>query len=472
VAFSDPTSLATSASFSASGTYVIQVAATNAAGTTVDQISVGVAAPTTLPLHQGLDGYPHTATIIRADQTSWNAGARDQLLVGRSGGAFRSVFSFPLTPLAANADITGVSLELRTSAGGSGTIGNLELRRLTATPEEGSGISDGSNPNTGSGTGTTWLTRTGGSQPADLWTAPGGDFENSLLSTRDGFDATVSDRVFSLPDSPAFTAAARSAHAANQPLEFILTSTNEATSIAYARIASDDHPDPSMRPRLNLTFVGNRLPQIQLTPLSSMSGIPSPLDAVVTGEADIIWDMISGPGAAVLENPSNPHTTATFDAPGVYQIRISATGLLGTVSRTLEATVDPNPAFFSQWRQITWPGVEETSITGPNQDSDGDGLSNLLEWALHLDPSAPDRMIQEFTHGPASFEYTYTRRITAPGEAVYQIEWSDTMAGGWSTAGVIEHPPVFLTATSESVRVSVPATPAGRRFARLKVTAR
>ncbi len=225
-----------------------------------------------------------------------------------------------------------------------------------------------------------------------------------------------------------------------------------------------------MRPHLNLTFVGNRLPQIQLAPMTTLSGIPSPLEATVTGETGTVWEKISGPGTAVVENLSNPQTTATYDVPGAYQIRITATHPLGSVSRTLEATVNPNPAFFPQWQQITWPGVIDDSITGPNQDADHDGVCNLLEWALHLDPSAPDRVIQELTPGPASFEYTYTRRITAPGEAVSQIEWSDTLEGGWTTAGVMEHPPIHLTDTSESVRVSLPASPAGKRFARLKVT--
>lgn len=471
VLFSDPNSLSTRANFSQTGTYIIQFAATNEGGTTVDQVQVGVAAPTTLSLYQGQDDYQHTATIIRADQTSWNAGARDQLLVGRSSGAFRSVFSFPLAPISSDAQITGATLELRTSATGSGTLGNMELRRLTQEPIEGSGVADGSNPNIGSGTGTTWLTRTGGSNPTDMWTSPGGDFESTSLSSREGFDATVPERSFSFPDSPAFTAAAQSAHAAGQPLHLIVKALNETSGIAFARIGSDDHPDPVMRPRLHVSFIGNRLPEIQTTTLSPLSGTTLSMTAVTSGGNDILWEMISGPQSITLQNPTEPQPVVSFNTPGTYQFRISASNAVGTSSRIQQVTVQPNPAIFAQWQQITWPGLDNPSVTAPDQDPDQDGLSNLLEWALHLDPITPDRVTQQLSHPDGTMEFTYNRRITAPGEAAYQIEWSDTLQGTWTSTGIIQNDPTPLTPTSESVKITIPDSPTGKRFLRIKVTA-
>lgn len=471
VSFSDPTSLSTQAAFSQTGTYVIRFAATNDSGTSVDEIRIGVAAPTTLALHQGQDDYQHTATIIRADQTSWNAGARDQLLVGRSGAAFRSVFSFPLHPISADAIIQSATLELRTSATGSGTLGNMELRRLTQEPIEGSGVADGSNPNIGSGSGTTWLTRTGGSNPADMWTSPGGDFQNTPLSSRGGFDATVPERSFSFPDSPAFTAAAQSAHAAAQPLHLIVKALNETSGIAFARIGSDDHPDPAMRPQLHVSFIGNRLPEIQTTTLNPLSGTSLPLTAVTSGATDILWEMISGPQSITLQDPTEPQPVVSFNTPGTYQFRISASNAFGTSSRIQHVTVQPNPAIFAQWQQITWPGLNNPSLSAPDQDPDQDGLSNLLEWALHLDPITPDRITQQLSHPAGTMEYTYTRRITAAGEASYQIEWSDTLQGTWTSTGVIQNEPSPLTPTTESVRITLPESPTGKRFLRIKVTA-
>jgi hypothetical protein len=110
-------------------------------------------------------------------------------------------------------------------------------------------------------------------------------------------------------------------------------------------------------------------------------------------------------------------------------------------------------------------------VTGPNQDPDHDGLDNLLEWALHLDPTTPDSVTQQLSHATGSLEYTYTRRITAPGEAIYQIEWSDTLQGTWTTTAVTTHEPTNLTPTSESVKITLPDSPTGKRFVRIKVTA-
>jgi beta-glucanase (GH16 family) len=471
VLFSDPDSLSTRATFSQTGTYLIQFAATNEGGTTVDQVRVGVAAPTILSLYQGQDEYQHTATIIRADQTSWNAGARDQLLVGRSSGAFRSVLSFPLASLSAAAEITGASLEFRTSATGVGTLGNIELRCLLQEPVEGSGIADGSNPNIGSGTGTTWLTHSGGSTPGDLWNTPGGDFEGSLLSSREGFDATVPGHVFSFPESPAFTAAVQNAHSSGQPLLLILKASNETSGIAFARIGSDDHADPSLRPRLHVSFDGNRLPEIQTANLSPLAGTSLPLSAVTIGGNDIFWEMISGPQSVTLLEPTAPQPVVSFAAPGTYQFRLHASNAYGTSSRIQQVTVQPNPAIFAQWQQITWPGLNNPAVTAPDEDPDHDGLSNLLEWALHLDPVSPDRVTQQLNPATGTLEYTYNRRLTAPGEASYQIEWSDTLPGTWTSTGITEHEPTPLTPTSESVRFTLPESPTGKRFVRIKVTA-
>jgi hypothetical protein len=102
-------------------------------------------------------------------------------------------------------------------------------------------------------------------------------------------------------------------------------------------------------------------------------------------------------------------------------------------------------------------------------DPDKDGLSNLLEWALHLDATIPSTFRPVLTKTATELQYTYTRRKTAPGEAAFQLEWSDTLANNWSSIGVIEGPPLSLSATSESVTAAIPSGSIGKRFLRLKV---
>ena len=203
VTFSAPADAQTNASFSATGTYTLQCAATNEGGTNTARVHVGVAAPTTIELRQGIHGYQHTATVIRGDQPAWNAGSRDQVLAGRGSAPYRSVFSFDLSPLMPGAVIHEAALDLKT-IGGSGTVGALQLRALSATPVEGTGTADGSSgANLGTGTGATWTTRTGGAQTADLWANAGGDFASAVLSETPGFDATVASQAVTLPATPA-----------------------------------------------------------------------------------------------------------------------------------------------------------------------------------------------------------------------------------------------------------------------------
>ena len=64
-------------------------------------------------------------TVDATNYPAWNAGSRDQLLVGRNTAPFRSVFSFDLAPLSPGAVIHQAALDLKT-VGGSGTVGALQ----------------------------------------------------------------------------------------------------------------------------------------------------------------------------------------------------------------------------------------------------------------------------------------------------------------------------------------------------------
>ena len=182
------------------------------------------------------------------------------------------------------------------------------------------------------------------------------------------------------------------------------------------------------------------------------------------------WSLLSGPGAASFSNDSLPASTVTFDQAGTYLLELAATGAFAETSRTLLVNVAPNPATLSGWQALTWPGVSDPNIISAAMDPDKDGLNNLLEWALHLDATIPSTFSPVLTQNTTGLQYTYTRRKTAPGEAVFQLEWSDTLGNDWSLTGVIEDAPVSLTATTESVTVKIPTGSSGKRFLRLKVS--
>jgi hypothetical protein len=129
-----------------------------------------------------------------------------------------------------------------------------------------------------------------------------------------------------------------------------------------------------------------------------------------------------------------------------------------------------DPGNFSDWQRLTWPATTDPETTGPNQDPDHDGWNNLLEWALLLDPTRPDSFRPVFYQDGGYLLYTYSRRKTAPGQAAFQVEWSDTLAEDWSSAEVVTAPANSIDASTESVTASIPAGPSNQRFIRLRIT--
>jgi hypothetical protein len=137
----------------------------------------------------------------------------------------------------------------------------------------------------------------------------------------------------------------------------------------------------------------------------------------------------------------------------------------------LEVIGGTNPAYFTDWQDLTWPGVTDGSIIGLDVDPDSDGLTNLAEWALHLDPKKGAPFVPAMVFDGDFILHTYTRRKTAPGEASFHVEWSDTLAtDDWSELDVVTSPPVSIDATSESVTSSIPLGTIERRFIRVRIS--
>ena len=484
VTFSNPSSPTTIARFSTAGTYILRCsAAATVNGLLLQGSADRVVRPGGPPTSdfsttfREEGGYTHAATFIRGDSTSWNSGARDQFLIGRNNGGLRGLFAFDLSAIPAAATLTSAAFELWIPQLGSGTVNTLELRPLLKDFTEGSGNSSTS-ATVGSGSGTDWNSRTGSTLPTDSWDTPGGasgsDFSPTVLGTLAGFDAatTAVGTRFEFTLAPAFVSEANAAIAAVRPLRFMLTMTSEGSGgNRFARFASDDHPNAQQRPRLTLgyTIAHPTLPAVATgsAPVA-LRNLPAALTGSVgNAESGSHWSLVSGPGDATFTDPTQPATTVAFSASGSYLLRLSATNSHGESSRTLEVKVAPNPGIFSDWQAIHWPGVNDPEVTAADRDPDADGLQNLMEWALLLDPVKPDPTPVAFAREAGGLDFTYTRRKAAPDEATFTVEWSDTLAAPWTPAA--SDPPVSLDATRESVRTAIPAGPNGRRFVRLKV---
>ena len=151
---------------------------------------------------------------------------------------------------------------------------------------------------------------------------------------------------------------------------------------------------------------------------------------------------------------------------GVFTLHHAPTGV------TLVWTPIPDPAWFGDWQDLTWPGVTNETTVGLLADPDLDGLSNLLEWALHLQPGVADRIDHTLTPAGTRIEYVYTRRRVLTGEAEFAVEWSDSVSNGWSNADVEVDPPVPVPGDDarETVRATIPAPAGDHRYLRLMIT--
>ena len=465
----------TGATFSAPGTYLLQATVTLASAVDTATRTVLVAPPAEFTFRQGENGYNHAATMVRSDNPTWSSGARDQFLAGRNSSTalFRSLLTFDLTAVPDAWEIQQATLDLWTAAEtgtAGGTLPSVELRTLTSAFTEGTGISSAT-ANAEITSGANWNRRTdeASTQP---WDNPGGHGGTTVLSTLTNAATAPLNEARTFASTTAFVTAAREAVSSNALHLVIRTpdSFETGTTNAFTRIHSDDSATAAMRPRLRLTGTGlNPAPVIDPgTAPSATPGKSVALTGLATGADTTTWSLASSPGSAVFLNSANPATSVTFSAPGSYVLRLSASNAHGETSRTLAIEVIPDPAIFTAWQQLTWPGETNTLITGPDQDPDGDGITNLMEWALHLNATAPDAFKPTFAKSGTTLQYTYTRRKTAPGEVIYQVEWSDTLAAPWTP--IVSAQPVSTGATTESVTTTFSAGPSGKRFVRLHIS--
>jgi hypothetical protein len=249
---------------------------------------------------------------------------------------------------------------------------------------------------------------------------------------------------------------------------------------------------------------GTLLPTV-LTPGGFSSRILSVRNANASGSVLNLTGspsvQVSGPGAGRFLVHALPGTSIAGGSSTNFEIRY-APNAVGTHKATLTiASNDPSvPAYaFDIQGSAQWPvdsdadtlpdGWEAQFWTlgggnpahGPAGDPDGDGVSNLLEYALDSNPVTPGmtqiplaRTAVNPADGKPYMTFTYRRRTGASG-LVYTVQVSETL-GSW-ISGPTETEEIGSTANpggdSETVLVRIkpalntPGKP--RKFARLQV---
>ncbi len=166
-------------------------------------------------------------------------------------------------------------------------------------------------------------------------------------------------------------------------------------------------------------------------------------------------------------DPLSVETALTDLVPGLqYYFRAIATNGGGTTIGTyLSFGGDP----FIAWQSAKFgPDAGNPAIAGPGAEPAGDGICNLLKYAFYLDPWVPGQDgLPTMALGSGELSITYTK-VLAATNLVYTPQWSGNLVD-WFPTGITEQ--IFPdNGTTFEVRASIPSTPGGAKFLRVKVS--
>ena len=211
----------------------------------------------------------------------------------------------------------------------------------------------------------------------------------------------------------------------------------------------------------NLAPIANAGPDlIGFLPSIAIAGIADD-DTLPATPLTISWTQLSGPGIASFVPANAAATTATFDLPGVYDLRLTANDSALTALDGVSITMRDTPG---AWL-LRHPGIGTL-----NDDSDGDGRTNWFEWTLGLDPSSGAGGGILIATESGHLTLTYTRQKDSPFVS-YLVQvtsdlnaWTDPIPGDVNEAILTDDGIVQTVKATDNA----PAEPS--RFIRLKVT--
>ena len=381
-----------------SGTYTVKGAGSDIAGTADSGYFAG------MPVSGNF-----TVTTRIVSQTNDNMWSKAGLMVRQSTAAGAINFACLMTPT------QNVRLQYRTSLNGT-----------TTDPGAASG-----------GTSPYWLRLTRSGNTLSAWRSPDGVTWTQVGTSQ---TVTMADPVL---------------------VGFAMTSHN--TGILGTAVFDNLSLDANAAPQVN----PGTAPAATTGVASALSGSASDDGQPAGSTLVATWSKASGPGTVMFNDAHQLITTATFSAPGNYVLRLSATDGYATVFQDLAVTATGSA--YDTWA-ANYPGLGVHN--GKNDDPDGDGLTNLAEYALGGNPTAPQSGIMPtggLTQVDSSKYLTLTFR-RARADVTYTVEGSSNLTNPseWSA---ISYTPGAV-GQDQTVSDTLPMSAQNpKRFLRLKLTA-
>lgn len=226
---------------------------------------------------------------------------------------------------------------------------------------------------------------------------------------------------------------------------------------------------------VHVELIRNRAPAFAATPLVKPDAQVAEAyaeslatDASDPNEGDeLVFSKQSGPAWLTVAADGTLGGTPGASDEGTNSFTVRATDPHGLwIETTLQIEVTDTPPPLEAWRGAQFNGSSgNQSIAGNAADPDGDGLANLIEYALGTNPQA-------FTAAPVAslqagvISITYTLDLQATDVTVTP-QWSGDL-GTWETSG-FSFQTLGVVGSIRTVKASV-AAGSGTRFLRLEVT--
>jgi len=229
----------------------------------------------------------------------------------------------------------------------------------------------------------------------------------------------------------------------------------------------------------------------QLAGVSGPAGGHFSMYRIASGSPEVFMSTVNGVdvGDFYLKPPQHSHVNWTFSKKGMWAVDLKVSGILSAGPATMAGPTDTGRLFFAigkraEWRASAFDAVTvmDNTVAGMQADPDGDGSTNLLEYAFGGNPrasglsrntgvsAAPEYMAVKHEGKDYAGISFFRRKVSSLPEIAYSVQWqSDLQPDGWESGGV-EHSVVSVDSVWEKVvyRDVTPVAP-GVRFVRVAV---